>query len=67
MVQKKKYAAIGNECVACGCCAIGCPLQAISIYRGIRAQVHRDRCVGCGKCVSVCPAQVVSLVAKEGE
>ncbi|USF26058.1 Ion-translocating oxidoreductase complex subunit B [Firmicutes bacterium ASF500] len=48
-------------CVACGCCVKVCPLTAISVLRGLWAQVDGGRCVGCGRCVKECPASVIEL------
>ena len=45
----------------CGCCAKVCPLTAISVFRGLWAQVDSGRCVGCGRCVKECPASVIEL------
>ena len=39
----KRYAAVGNHCVACGCCVKVCPMSAISIWRGVTAQVDREK------------------------
>lgn len=50
-----------KRCVACGCCAKVCPVQAIQIVRGIAARVNPDRCVGCGKCAAECPASVIRM------
>ena len=47
-------------CVACGCCLKVCPVGAITIRRGIRAEIS-DRCVGCGKCAKECPASIIEL------
>ena len=47
--------------VACGCCAKICPLSAIRVWRGIRAQVDPERCVGCGKCAKECPASIIEI------
>ena len=52
-------------CVACGCCAKVCPLKAISIFRGLYAQISEDKCVGCGKCARECPASIISAVEVE--
>lgn len=60
---KKRRVAVADEraCVACGCCVKVCPLQAIAVVRGIKAQVDESRCVGCGKCARECPASVITL------
>ena len=62
---KKKASIPQNDCVACGSCEKVCPLGAISIYKGIYAQVDEEKCVGCGRCVKECPASIVELVARE--
>lgn len=49
------------QCVACGCCVKVCPMQAITIYRGIRAEVEASKCIGCGKCAKECPASVIVI------
>lgn len=66
MVKKRKFAVVGKDCVACGCCVSGCPVKAISIHKGIRALVDRS-CIGCGKCAKACPAGIITLVEKEAE
>ncbi len=50
-----------SSCVACGCCVKVCPLGAISVFRGVAAQVDGGRCVGCGKCARECPASVIEI------
>ena len=50
-----------NRCVACGVCALECPREAISIYKGCYAEIDYAKCVGCGICVKACPAGAVSL------
>lgn len=65
MQRKKKTAFVSEECVACGSCVKACPLKAITIYKGVYAQVDENRCVGCGKCASACPAQVITIDFKE--
>ena len=47
-MAKKKANIDQNICVACGCCMKVCPLGAISIYKGLFAQVDANKCVGCG-------------------
>ena len=62
---RKKAGIPQNDCVACGSCVKVCPLGAISIYKGIYAQVDEAKCVGCGKCAVACPASIVNIVARE--
>lgn len=60
--RKKRRAVVDtNSCVACGCCAKVCPLEAIAVFKGIAARVDEGRCVGCGKCAKECPASVIAL------
>ena len=54
-----------GRCVACGVCALQCPREAISIYRGCYAAVDASKCVGCGICEKACPAG--SIRVKEME
>ncbi len=54
MVEKK-------DCVACGCCVKVCPKEAITVNKGLFAQVDTDKCVGCGKCAKECPASVIEM------
>jgi len=65
MAITKKCAAVGEQCVACGCCVKVCPLGAIAVYRGIYAVLDREKCAGCGKCADACPASVISIVSGE--
>ena len=67
MRLSKKLAVVSKECVACGCCEKICPLGAISIFRGLYAQVDTDKCIGCGKCEKVCPASVISMIKREDQ
>ena len=47
--------------VACGVCQKTCPFGAISVYKGIYADVNLDKCVGCSKCAKACPASVIEI------
>lgn len=62
-----KVAFIGKECVACGCCVLVCPRNAIRVVSGTRAQIEDGQCVGCGKCAKACPAGVISVVKRSAE
>lgn len=59
-----KKAWVGKDCVACGNCVNHCPLNAISIHKGLYAVVDAHRCVGCGKCAKACPAGVIELLER---
>lgn len=64
MAKRKAVVSI-RECVACGCCVKVCPRQAISVPKGICAEISRELCVGCGKCAKECPAGVITLEVAE--
>lgn len=64
-MRQTKVAVIGRECVACGNCVNHCPVQAMSIDRGICAKVDESKCVGCGKCEKACPAGVITIIMRE--
>ena len=57
----RKAFVAARDCVACGCCVMVCPREAISVERGIAAKVDSEKCIGCGKCVRECPATVIVL------
>lgn len=62
----KKLAELSKDlCVACGACMKVCPRQAISIHRGIYAQVDESKCIGCGLCAKECPASIISIKRME--
>lgn len=60
----KKIAKISSGCVACGYCMKVCPMKAVSVPKGIQAEIDESKCVGCGKCAKVCPAQVIRIVER---
>ena len=66
-MPSKKYAVIGKNCVACGCCVKVCPLGTVSVWKGVTAVVDDSVCVGCGKCAAECPAGVIEVVLREGQ
>ena len=45
---------ISDECIACGACAEGCPVGAISEGDG-KYVIDADACIDCGACNGVCP------------
>ncbi len=64
-MASKRFANVGEYCVACGSCIKVCPMSAISIWKGVMAQVDKEKCVGCGKCVKECPAGTIALYDRE--
>ena len=64
-MRAKKLAIVSRECVACGCCARVCPLDAVTIFRGKLAVVNERKCVGCGKCAACCPAGIIEIVTRK--
>ena len=41
---------INDECISCGACVSGCPVEAIS-----EGASHMEINADCGACASVCP------------
>ncbi len=64
-MAKRKAVVNLQECVACGCCIKVCPRSAITVPKGIYAQINKDLCVGCGMCAKECPASVITLEVTE--
>ena len=64
-MAKRKAVVSTKECVACGCCMKGCPRSAITVPKGVFAEINRDLCVGCGLCARECPASVITLEVAE--
>ena len=49
---------INDDCINCGACAAGCPVEAISpgdIYK-----IDPNVCSDCGTCADVCPVGAIS-------
>ncbi len=45
---------ITDKCIACGSCAINCPLACIE-EKGNKYEIDPILCIGCGRCAEVCP------------
>lgn len=64
-MAKRKAVVSTKECVACGCCMKVCPRSAITVPKGVFAEINRELCVGCGLCTRECPASVITLEVAE--
>ena len=45
---------ISDDCISCGACAAGCPVEAISEGDG-KYDINADVCIDCGACADACP------------
>ena len=45
---------INASCIACGACAEGCPVEAITEGDG-KYVIDADTCIDCGACADACP------------
>ncbi len=53
------YVINADECISCGACAAGCPVDAIS--QGDSAYViDAGTCIDCGSCEGECPVEAIS-------
>ena len=50
---------IGADCIACGACAAGCPVEAISEGDG-KFEIDADTCIDCGACAADCPVEAIT-------
>lgn len=55
-----------EECIACGICALRCPVNAITFKKNKKpAEVDEEKCIGCGVCHPTCPVSAVELEMRE--
>ena len=66
MVSYYRAAIDPDECLNCGECVEGCPMDAISENDGT-FRVLDNRCIGCGLCADQCPAEAISLRSIPGK
>ena len=45
---------ISDDCISCGACADGCPVEAIS-EGDDKFVIDAEKCIDCGACADVCP------------
>ena len=45
---------INDDCISCGACAAGCPVEAIS-EGAAHYEINADACIDCGACAGTCP------------
>ncbi len=49
---------ITDDCLACGACADGCPVDAI-VPGDDKYVIDADKCIDCGSCEATCPAEAI--------
>ncbi len=50
---------ISADCISCGSCAAGCPVEAIAEGEE-HYEINQDECIQCGSCVSTCPVEAIN-------
>ena len=49
---------ITDDCIQCGVCAEGCPVNAIS-EGDDKYVINQDECIECGACCGECPNEAI--------
>lgn len=49
---------ITDECIECGACSTGCPVEAIAEGEG-KYVIDADTCIDCGACAANCPVEAI--------
>jgi MinD superfamily P-loop ATPase len=49
---------ITDDCVSCGTCKDGCPVEAI-VEKDGKFVINADDCVDCGTCKENCPSDAI--------
>ena len=54
---------INSNCIGCGTCANGCPMNNLKLVEG--KIVIFDKCTMCYRCITNCPKKAITLIGKE--
>ena len=57
---------ITDECILCGACVTGCPVEAIEEGE-TQCHIDIDLCIECGTCEENCPSAAIIFVEECGE
>jgi NAD-dependent dihydropyrimidine dehydrogenase PreA subunit len=60
---------INDNCIACGACAMVCPINPTVMYlENDKTTIkHPDKCIQCGECANACPVNAIVVEKKNAD